>query len=163
MQGVAREILSSRMVVIDAGLPIERAEALLLSHQAEELFVTDGEGRLLGVVSDYAILKWRLLPAGEESVDQIMSTNVPTASPDAPLVEVAARLRMHVHGRIPIVEEGRLVGVVTRRALLQRLAAAGDSHSEPRDAALPKTLSAPNFLKSSRAGAGTFAAAAERL
>lgn len=152
MQGVARDILSTRYVAVDPALPIERAEALLLWQQVEELFVTDAGGRLLGVLPDYAVLKWRLLPDGAQRVAEIMSEGIAVANPDTPLGEIAARLRVHVHARIPIVDGGRLVGVVTRRALLQRLA---DSRPETppvcaaarRDGLSPVVLAAPNFLK----------------
>lgn len=155
MQGVARDLLSSRIVVIDAALPIARADALLLSHQADELFVTDSDGRLLGVVPDYALLRWRLLPDGAQRVAEIMSAGVPTVAPDTPLIDIAVRLRMHVHARIPVAEQGRLLGVVTRRSLLQRLASdQSNTLSGPIAASGGVSpagrLAAPNFLKSVR-------------
>jgi CBS domain-containing protein len=160
MQGVARDILSSRIVVIDAALPIERAEALLLSHQVEELFVTDADGRLLGVLPDYALLRWRLLPDGARRVAEIMSAGMLTARPDTPLVEIAARLRMHVHARIPILEGDRLVGVVARRAVLQRLALnssrpPGPPIAAPHTGALTGRLSSSVILRTSPGAAAS--------
>jgi CBS domain-containing protein len=156
MLGVARDILSTRIVVIDAELPLHRAQALLLAHQVEELFVTETDGRLLGVVPDYAVLRWHLLPDGAQRAGEIMSTTVPAVEPDTPLAEIAARLRMHVHARIPIVEAGKLLGVATRRALLQRLGTTRTSC--PAESALPVrsgigvgSLPPPKFLKAPRA------------
>jgi CBS-domain-containing membrane protein len=104
------------------------------------------------------VLKCRLLPDRAERVAEIMSTNVPSVAPDTPLVDVAARLRMHVHARIPVVECGRLVGVVTRRALLQRLAVVESTNQADTVASMrvgkPSCeLAPPNFIRAVRASA----------
>ncbi len=155
MQGTARRILSTEIAVVDPHAPLAEAEALLLRQGVDELFVVDETGRLLGIVPDYVLLRRRLVPDGAGRVAEIMSTHVLTASPDASLTELASRLRMHVHPRVPIVEDGRLIGMVTRRDLLQTLATAecraledeGCIEAPPVPAQPP---AAPNFLKSPR-------------
>jgi CBS domain-containing protein len=54
-----------------------------------------------------------------------MSREVITTSPETPLHEVAALLEKHSIKRVPIVENGQLVGIVSRANLVQALASVG--------------------------------------
>jgi CBS domain-containing protein len=53
-----------------------------------------------------------------------MSDNVISAAEDTPLSEIASLLEKHRIKRIPIVNEGKLVGIVSRSNLIQALASA---------------------------------------
>jgi CBS domain-containing protein len=70
---------------------------------------------------------WRLLPLAEDQVlaanyikaharkvEGVMTRNFITATPDSPLNEVARVLEKHAIKWVPIVRDGRLVGIVTR-------------------------------------------------
>lgn len=156
MQGTARDILSTDFAVVSPHATLAAAERLLASRGLDELYVVDESQRLLGIIPDYVFLRRRLAPDTAERAGQIMSTHVVTAGPDVSLGDIAARLRMHVHARIPIVEEGRLIGIVTRRDLLQVLTAAESGMIESADlvAAPPvpaQPPAAPKFLKSPHA------------
>ena len=62
-----------------------------------------------------------------------MTKRVITASPDLPLGELASLLEKFRIKRVPIVENGQLVGIVSRANLLQALAALRrDIPAEPR-------------------------------
>lgn len=51
-------------------------------------------------------------------VDAIMTREVETVSPDTPIAELLRRPR--AHGALPVVEDGRLVGLITETDLLRR-------------------------------------------
>jgi CBS domain-containing protein len=58
-------------------------------------------------------------------VQRIMDAYVPRAGPDMPVRTVARLMRDHSVGALPVVEDGRLVGIVTDRDLVCRLLADG--------------------------------------
>ena len=62
---------------------------------------------------------------------EIMTSSVRTASPGTPLREVAAMLRDGDVGSLPVVEDGRLVGIVTDRDIVVRAIAEGKDASAP--------------------------------
>jgi CBS domain-containing protein len=62
---------------------------------------------------------------------EIMTSNVKTATRDMPLREVAAIMRDGDMGSIPVVEDGRLVGIVTDRDIVVRTIADGKDASTP--------------------------------
>jgi acetoin utilization protein AcuB len=59
------------------------------------------------------------------TVEEVMTYNVVTVSPDATLREAARRLRTQRLGALPVVENGALVGIITRSDLLDALLGEG--------------------------------------
>ena len=62
---------------------------------------------------------------------EIMTKDVRTAVPDASLADVAAMMRDGDMGSVPVVEGGRLVGIVTDRDIVVRAVAAGQAPATP--------------------------------
>ena len=52
-------------------------------------------------------------------VSAVMRTRVQTMTPDAPVQEAAQRMRSAKIGCLPVVSEGRLVGIITEHDLLR--------------------------------------------
>lgn len=55
-------------------------------------------------------------------VADVMTRNVVTAAPDTPLAEIAELLEKNLIKRVPIVQDGKVVGIVSRANLLQAFA-----------------------------------------
>ena len=62
-----------------------------------------------------------------------MSTNVISASEDAPVSEIATLLERHRIKRVPIVAHGKVVGIVSRSNLIQALASSGGALDAKRE------------------------------
>lgn len=60
-------------------------------------------------------------------VRDVMTTEVVTISPDTPLKEAAIAMTRHRISGLPVMEDGRLVGIVTESDFVARLAGEGDS------------------------------------
>ncbi len=114
--------MSTDVVAATCHTSIADAERLLISHGVDELFIVDERGLLCGVVPDYELLKRRLTPCTEQkTVEAIMSRRFLVIGADSPLTVAGRYLREHVHRRLAVVEERRLVGQLTRRAALRWL------------------------------------------
>lgn len=93
------------------------------------------DGKLVGIVTDRDIREAypsRLHHirteditefAEEQSVDQIMTREVITISPEATLREAALRFRQYRLGAFPVMEDGKLIGIITRSDILEALLA----------------------------------------
>ncbi|MEJ2209674.1 MAG: CBS and ACT domain-containing protein [Anaerolineae bacterium] len=102
---------------------------LIKSGRFRHLPVVDGEDNLVGIV-DRNDLETFLAQAGspgiqkrQHRVDQAMTREVVTVSPDCPLEEAASLMVAHKIGSLPVLEEGRVVGIVTETDLFKQLAA----------------------------------------
>ncbi|MCD5408471.1 CBS domain-containing protein [Candidatus Bipolaricaulota bacterium] len=103
---------------IRAEAPVEEAGKLAEELGLAIVYVVDGEGRLVGFLTRKAIAAAPdpALPTGK-----LAAAPTVTLSPDDPM-ERAVVLLGERHLLLPVVEEGRLVGVVTRGGVLRALA-----------------------------------------
>jgi len=144
-----RDVMVSPVVTVKASSSVREAAKILLEHGISGLPVVDEQGRLVGIVSEGDLLhraetgterrrSWWLaglmeaetlaseyIKAHSHKVADVMTKNVITAIPDAPLHEIAALLEKNSIKRVPIVENGQLVGIISRANLIQALASAG--------------------------------------
>jgi len=115
---VARDVMSSPVKTIMASKPAKEAERLMLRHGHSGMPVVDENGRLVGVVSLRDVEKARHHGLEHAPVKGMMNNRVVTVPPEMPLDEVQDLLVEKDIGRVPVVEEGNLVGIVTRSDLL---------------------------------------------
>ena len=91
--------------------------------------VVDAQGRLVGLLSQRDVLRASLSEIKSTPVDRrsqlghitiadVMRRDVLTIVPDAPVQEAARRMREHKYGCLPVVEENRLVGIISEHDLL---------------------------------------------
>jgi CBS domain-containing protein len=64
-------------------------------------------------------------------VSEIMTKNVRTATPDTSLREIAAIMREGDMGAVPIIDDGKLIGIVTDRDIVVRAVSEGKSADSP--------------------------------
>jgi acetoin utilization protein AcuB len=80
--------------------------------------VVGPDGQLVGILSDRDLLP---APNGGLAVSELMSSPVWTAAPESPLREVASLMFDRRVGALPILDEGALVGILTRSDILRSL------------------------------------------
>lgn len=107
-----QDIMSTPVETVAAHAPASEAHALMKRRGIHHLVVMEGP-RVVGVVST------RDLSTGRSgSVGEAMSAPVATARPRATVREAANLLRGRTIGCLPVVEAGRVVGIVTISDLL---------------------------------------------
>jgi CBS domain-containing protein len=115
----ARDVMTRRVLTVDADDPIERAERRMLKAGFSALPVVRDIDKLVGIVSLVDVLRAREQQT-DGTVGGIMTTDVLALSPTTSAAVVAHRMRTYGEIRVmPIVERGRLVGIVTRSDLLR--------------------------------------------
>ena len=115
----------------------------LLRHEISGLPVVDGAGHLLGIVTEADLVskeaygqrrrralglladyfrgrdpQWVRKSAGL-TAHELMTVVPDTAAPDEDLAEAARRMLERHHKRLPVVDGGRIVGILSRHDLLQ--------------------------------------------
>jgi len=105
--------------------PLREVIQSMETHDIRHVAVVEDGGRLLGLISHRDVLRSQEgslsgAPSAEQShmnrwieARWVMTKEVRTVHPDTPALEAALILRSHRYGCVPVVEEGRLVGMLT--------------------------------------------------
>jgi CBS domain-containing protein len=131
-----RDIMTSPVQVARHDAPVESAAELMTTHQVTALPVLDGDGRLIGMVSDSDLL-WHRVPAGPHGdprrhpdteplnrpgvVVEVMSEYPITTTPHTDVADVAQLMLDHDVRSLPVLDDGRLVGIISRRDILKAM------------------------------------------
>lgn len=146
----ARNVMTSPPISVTPDTSVSQIASLLLENRISAVPVLDEAGGILGIVSEGDLLrrteaktdqrrpKWLelLLDRNVASADfvkthgsrarDVMTTDVVSVAPNTDLAEIAALLERHRIKRVPVVENGRVVGIVSRANLLHALVAYRD-------------------------------------
>jgi CBS domain-containing protein len=120
---IVREALVSDPRVLPADASVREAAELLTHPQVKNVLVTDGE-RLLGCVTVESIVAAvaRGAELGSATVRDVVEPEVASVPPDMPLDEALHLMAEQGLERLPITENGRLLGVLPREPAARRLA-----------------------------------------
>ena len=150
----ARDIMTTELVTVAPSTSVSALAQLLVERKISAAPVVD-DGKLVGLVSEGDLLHreevgteeqpswWRelfrstedrakayLKAHGQKAAD-VMTTSLMTVGPDAEIGEIAEVMERHHVKRVPVVDQGRLMGIVSRADLLRLLVKAADHSSEP--------------------------------
>jgi CBS domain-containing protein len=152
----AKDIMTSPVITVAPHTLVTELAALLCERRISAVPVMDAE-RLAGIVSEADLLHryelgtdcalcgepwWLEVFSADRSSDDyvksharyvrdIMTRDVATVSPATPLAEIATLLERRRIKRVPVVDQGRLAGIVSRSDLVRALAAARRGSASP--------------------------------
>jgi tRNA nucleotidyltransferase (CCA-adding enzyme) len=118
---LARELMSAPVISIRPEVPLREATDLLTRYNITVLPVIDSDGELQGLISRRVVEKAIYHRLGELPVSEYMSTEFATLPPTATLADIQELIINHRQRFIPVEEEGRVIGVITRTDLLNML------------------------------------------
>ncbi len=115
----AKEIMVRQVVSTRPSCTVEEVTRVLYHHGISGLPVCDENHCVIGIVTEADILG---RTTGQETVADIMKTHVFTVAEETPLQEIAVLLTEKKIKRVPVVVEGKLVGIVSRADVVRALA-----------------------------------------
>ena len=147
-----RDIMESDVPSVSPDAPMEDVLALMRRHELPGVPVVNEAGRCVGIITEADLVlseqdadlhlphyfelfgglvflepvrrfEERLRKAFASTAADLMTADPVTIAPDATVHEAARVIAKRRHNRLPVVEHGRLVGVVTRLDVLDALTA----------------------------------------
>jgi acetoin utilization protein AcuB len=125
---LVRDLMTRSPITIAPDTPVGPAFTAMREHDIRHLPVVDSDGRLVGIVTDRDLRQASLarLHALREvdrdlTVQDVMTWAVITTGPDVPVGHAMKAMYERRIGSLPVVAQGRLVGILTERDLLQAL------------------------------------------
>lgn len=123
------DLMSNHIEPVRCGTPLTEVVKALLGNHISGLPVVDAHRHLLGFVSEqdciHALLVSNYHGEGDPVVDDVMFREPLAMSPDMSIVDLAQKLGSGKPKVYPVVEHGKLIGIVTRTAVLAELARIG--------------------------------------
>ncbi|HHJ39844.1 MAG: hypothetical protein AXA67_06335 [Methylothermaceae bacteria B42] len=120
-----RDHMSTNLVTFTPDMGVFEGIRKLLSHKITGAPVLDEEGNLLGAFSEMDCLRVVLNAAYHEEMDgkigEYMSTDIQSVSPDASIVEVAEMFQKSNLRHFPVIEDDKLIGLISRVDILRAL------------------------------------------
>ncbi len=117
----ARDLMSSPVRTIRPEITIAEAQRILLRYGHSGLIVVDAVNNIVGIISRRDLDIALRHGLGHAPVKGYMTNSVKTITPDTTLPEIEALMVTYDIGRLPVVEGGQLVGIVTRTDILREL------------------------------------------
>ena len=122
-----RDLMSKRVISVTPATAIADARERLRASEIDHLVVVE-EKRVVGVVAGKDILRLK----DDGPISEVMNREVATIEPEATLRRAAGIMQGRDVGCLPVVDDGRLVGIVTTSDLLTAVAK-GTIHTAPPD------------------------------
>src|SRR3972149_2283575 len=143
----AKDVMTTQVVTVSLDAPVAEIAKQLVQRRISAVPVVDADGRPVGIVSEGDLMRrpetggerhpswWLALVAEAETQDReyvkshggrardVMTRDLVTVTEEASLEEIATLLEKHRIKRVPVVREGKLVGIVSRANLLQGIVA----------------------------------------
>lgn len=162
---IVSDVMSRTIVTVMPGHSIRHAAQIMLDHRVSGLPVLDGEGRLVGILTEGDLLRrveygltggrphWiaAVSPEGAARdfikshswrVGDVMTKPVATVTEQTSLADVAVLFGTRGIKRLPVLHDGRLVGIISRADLLRIIASAKPEKIASGDEALEISASA---------------------
>jgi len=151
----ARDVMVAPVITVKSNSSVRDVANLFLKHKISGVPVVDDTGKLVGIVTEGDLLhriendtemrrsSWLRIFTDQDDlaaeyakshsrkVADVMTTRVVFAAPEASLADIAMLMERHSIKRVPIVNKGQLVGIVSRANLIQALATAPPSLQIP--------------------------------
>jgi CBS domain-containing protein len=113
--GVVRDIMTKQIVMIDHDKSALEAAKTMAEKGISSVFVVR-DGQPVGIVSERDFIKKicaKEIPIGQVKIGDIMSKILTTADPETPIEVAVQRMVNHKIRRLPIMDGGKLVGIIT--------------------------------------------------
>lgn len=129
-------VMSSPVITVPPEAPVKEAARLLIEHSISALPVVDETGMLVGIVSEADLLPIETRPdprtqampipptagSAPRRVSDVMTRKVVTIATDSEISQAARTMIEADVKRLPVMEGGRLAGIVSRRDLVKVIA-----------------------------------------
>ena len=117
---LAKNLMSAPVIYVEPSVPLKEANERLTRYNVNVLVVLDGD-HLLGIISRQVIEKGLHHKLEDVPVSEYMTTDIGTVGSHAALSEIQEKIIGNKQRLLPVVDNRRVVGVITRTDLLNTL------------------------------------------
>jgi CBS domain-containing protein len=113
----AKEIMTRDIITVAPDLTVRKLAMTLVKNQISGAPVAGKNGKIVGIVSEADIVAKK-----GKDVKAIMSKKVISVAEDTPVEEIAQLMTKHKIKRLPVMNGGKVVGIVSRADIVNAIA-----------------------------------------
>ena len=124
----AKQLMNTSVITIGKDEDVCEAMRMMAHNNVTGLPVVDDNGTLLGIITEKDVLVLLCNSLDDTPLDQavgkvgdFMTRNVVCFEPDDNLSDIAECLSLNNFRRVPILDDGKLVGIISRRDVIRHL------------------------------------------
>ena len=121
----ASDVMTTGVIIVGLNTSVANIARVLVNSQISAVPVVDEDGALVGIVSEADLIHLEgsdfLKSHGVKAAD-IMTKPAITANPEMGLDELVSLFDKHRIKRVPVVDHGKIVGIVSRANILKAVA-----------------------------------------
>jgi CBS domain-containing protein len=125
----ARDVMTSPVITLGLDTPVPVAAELLSSHGFTAAPVVDADEQLVGIVAEADLMRspvvpdwWQIQRQPDPTVEEVMNSAPAAMHPDDDLADVVALMLESRIRSVPVVDDSKVVGIVTQRDVLRAVA-----------------------------------------
>jgi CBS domain-containing protein len=139
-----KEIMIQKVIKIKKGMTLKETASILCRNKISGAPVIDENDKLIGIISEKDLFKvlypsyreffthpeaWtdpekieeRVKDVSTMKVEKLMTQGVTTVSPETPVVQIGAIMLAEGIHRVPVIDQGKIVGIVDREDIFHRI------------------------------------------
>jgi len=118
----ATDIMTKNVITAKKDMLLTDVIALLLRWHISAIPVVDHEDKMVGIVSEIDLVNLAFDGnAADTTVEEVMVTDIVSFSPNTELADLVQTFSKRHLRRVPIIDEGKVVGIVSRRDILREM------------------------------------------
>lgn len=122
LKRTARDIMTEPVITVKEDMVLTDVIKRLLRGHISGLPVVDADGKLVGIITEHDMVNFLLSGnAADTRVREVMTRQVETYSPDTLVVEIINCFAARRIRRVPVVENGKVVGIISRRDVIREM------------------------------------------
>jgi CBS domain-containing protein len=116
----AKDVMTRDVICISPETTLKDTVKVLVDNKVSGMPVCDSQGAVVGVISERDILNFIFSGnVDNTTVREAMSTNVLSFPSDTPIDKISLAMGEKQIRRVPIIDSGKLVGIISRRSILR--------------------------------------------
>lgn len=118
----AADIMTTNVITVKKDMVLTKVIGLLLRWHISALPVVDDEDKMVGIVSEIDLVNLTFDGnAADTKVEEVMVTDIVSFGPNTKLAELVQTFSKRHLRRVPIIDEGKVIGIVSRRDILREM------------------------------------------
>jgi CBS domain-containing protein len=122
LERTVKDIMTQTVITVKEDMILTDVIKLLLRWHISGIPVVDDDNNLLGIITEHDVVNFALSGnAADTKAREVMTKQVETCAPDTLFVQIVNDFASRRIRRIPVVENGRVVGIISRRDIIREM------------------------------------------